>query len=207
MFPVRQEQKFYIIFRRNSVLKSKSKLRFDRRSVDQSVLMSSIHLGPKTKFLMLIVAGLLMWGALSNKRTYRLWTLKHSDNCKFIYFRRRKTAKQHCLLGCYADVSSLIIFTCDSLRRWHESMKCRDRVYTDGCNTVRHPLSWTMISTYRHTSHPIISLTNRALSLSTPPPPAHIVRVHSFHRKPGHGPPLEIMRCARGVKGVRTEEF
>jgi hypothetical protein len=33
--------------------KSKSKLRYDRRSVCQSVLVSSTHLGPKTRFLLL----------------------------------------------------------------------------------------------------------------------------------------------------------
>jgi hypothetical protein len=49
--------------------KSKSKLCYDQRSVGQSVLVSSTHLRPKIRFLILSVAGLLMWGALSDERT------------------------------------------------------------------------------------------------------------------------------------------
>jgi hypothetical protein len=45
------------------------------QSVSQSVLVSSTHLGPKTKFLSLTVAGLLMWGTLSNKRTGLLFII------------------------------------------------------------------------------------------------------------------------------------
>jgi hypothetical protein len=53
VFPVRYELDSYMIFIRNVVFKSKSKLCYDRRSVAQSVLPSSPHLGPKTKFLLL----------------------------------------------------------------------------------------------------------------------------------------------------------
>jgi hypothetical protein len=49
--------------------KSESKLCYDRRSVGQSVLVSSTHLGLTITFLLLPVAGLLMWGALSDERT------------------------------------------------------------------------------------------------------------------------------------------
>jgi hypothetical protein len=42
---------------------------YERRSVGQSVLVSSTHLGLTTKYLLLSVAGLLMWGALSDERT------------------------------------------------------------------------------------------------------------------------------------------
>jgi hypothetical protein len=50
--------------------KPKSKLCYDRRSVGQSVLVSSLHLGPKTRFYYCQrVAGLLMWAALSEERT------------------------------------------------------------------------------------------------------------------------------------------
>jgi hypothetical protein len=52
-----------------------SKLYCDRRSVGQSVLVSSTHMGPRTRFLLLSVAGLLMWGALSDERTGRLQLL------------------------------------------------------------------------------------------------------------------------------------
>jgi hypothetical protein len=54
---------------------SKSKLYYDRRSVGQSVLVSGTHLGPATNFSPSLfnyfqtVAGLLMWGALSDERT------------------------------------------------------------------------------------------------------------------------------------------
>jgi hypothetical protein len=42
---------------------------YDRRSVGQSVLASSTHLGPKTRFYYCqTVAGLLMWSALSDER-------------------------------------------------------------------------------------------------------------------------------------------
>jgi hypothetical protein len=108
------------------------------------------------------VAGLLMWGSLSKKWTdlsfttaagprqrshiYRLLFLrvKHSDNYKFIYFRRRKTEKQHCLLWFYAatDVSSVVIFTSESLRCWLKSMRweCLELLSTHiAVNTVRHP--------------------------------------------------------------------
>jgi hypothetical protein len=47
----------------------KSKLCFDRRSVGQSVLVSSTHLLPTTRFLLLSVAGLLMWGAFPGEGT------------------------------------------------------------------------------------------------------------------------------------------
>jgi hypothetical protein len=47
---------------------SKSKLCYDRRSVGQSVLASSTHLELTTRFILLSVAGLLMWGALSDDR-------------------------------------------------------------------------------------------------------------------------------------------
>jgi hypothetical protein len=52
------------------VSKLKSKLCYDRRSVGQSVLVSSTHLGLTTRFLLVeTVAGLLMWDALSDERT------------------------------------------------------------------------------------------------------------------------------------------
>jgi hypothetical protein len=41
----------------------------------QSVSMSSPHLGPKNRFLLLSVAGLLMWGALSDERTWLSFTI------------------------------------------------------------------------------------------------------------------------------------
>jgi hypothetical protein len=49
---------------------AKVKVYYDRRSVAQSTLVSSTHLGFTTRFLLQqTVAGLLMWGALSDKRT------------------------------------------------------------------------------------------------------------------------------------------
>jgi hypothetical protein len=48
---------------------TKSKFCYDRRSVGQSVFVSSTHRGLTTRFLLLTVAGLLMWGALSDERT------------------------------------------------------------------------------------------------------------------------------------------
>jgi hypothetical protein len=52
-------------------LKSQSsKLCYDRQSVGQSVLVSSTHLGLTTRFYYCqTIAGLLMWGALSDERT------------------------------------------------------------------------------------------------------------------------------------------
>jgi hypothetical protein len=49
--------------------KSKSKLYYDQRSVGQPVLVSSTHLVLTTRFLLLSDSCLLMWGALSDKRT------------------------------------------------------------------------------------------------------------------------------------------
>jgi hypothetical protein len=50
--------------------KSKSKLCYDRRSAGQSVLEQSTHLGLRPDLdYCLTVAGLLIWGALSNERT------------------------------------------------------------------------------------------------------------------------------------------
>jgi hypothetical protein len=49
---------------------AKSKLRYDRRSVGQSVLVSSIHLGLTTRFLFVRpLRVFLMWGTLSDERT------------------------------------------------------------------------------------------------------------------------------------------
>jgi hypothetical protein len=51
----------------HTLKKSKSKLYYDRRSVDQSILVPSTHLGPKTRFLLLsescgfVVVGRLLW--------------------------------------------------------------------------------------------------------------------------------------------------
>jgi hypothetical protein len=47
---------------------SDSPLLYDRRSVGQSILVTSPHLGPKTKFLLLSVSGLLTWGALADEK-------------------------------------------------------------------------------------------------------------------------------------------
>jgi hypothetical protein len=44
--------------------KSKWNLCYDWWSVGQSVLVSSTHMEPKTRFLLLTVMGLLMWGCL-----------------------------------------------------------------------------------------------------------------------------------------------
>jgi hypothetical protein len=58
-----------------SVPALKSKLYYDRRSVGQSVLVSGTHLGPSTNFppslfnYFLTVAGLLLWGALSDEKS------------------------------------------------------------------------------------------------------------------------------------------
>jgi hypothetical protein len=52
-----------------------SKLRYDRRSVGQSVVVSSTHLGPKTRFFLLSVCGLLMWGTHSDERTGLSFTI------------------------------------------------------------------------------------------------------------------------------------
>jgi hypothetical protein len=49
---------------------SESELYYDRRSVGQSVLVSSPHLGLMTRFLLLSDhCGFLIWGALSDERT------------------------------------------------------------------------------------------------------------------------------------------
>jgi hypothetical protein len=49
----------------------KSKLNYDRQSVGQSVLVSGPHLEPMTRFFFffsLTMAGLLLWGTLSDER-------------------------------------------------------------------------------------------------------------------------------------------
>jgi hypothetical protein len=56
-------------------LKSKSKLKYGRRSADQSVLVWGTRLGPATNFsnslfdFFLAVSGLLMWGTLSDEKS------------------------------------------------------------------------------------------------------------------------------------------
>jgi hypothetical protein len=56
--------------RRNAFKISKLKLCYDRRSVGQSLSISSTHLGLKSRlFFCRTVPGLLMWGALSDERT------------------------------------------------------------------------------------------------------------------------------------------
>jgi hypothetical protein len=55
--------------------RSKSKLYYDRRSAGQSALVSSTRLGLRPEFYYcLTVAGLLMWGAISDERTGLLLT-------------------------------------------------------------------------------------------------------------------------------------
>jgi hypothetical protein len=55
---------------------TKSKLCYDRRSVGQSVLVSSIHLGPDTRVVLLpTITGLLMWGALFDGRAGLSFTI------------------------------------------------------------------------------------------------------------------------------------
>jgi hypothetical protein len=44
-------------------------------TVGQPVLVSSPHLGPNTRFLLLSATGLLMWGTLSNERTGLSFTI------------------------------------------------------------------------------------------------------------------------------------
>jgi hypothetical protein len=56
--------------------KSKSKLCYDRRPVGQSVLASSPHLGPKTRFLLLSDSyGFVVSSALSDERTSLSFTI------------------------------------------------------------------------------------------------------------------------------------
>jgi hypothetical protein len=56
-------------------VKSKSKLYYDRQSVGQSFMVSDTHLRPATNFPPALldyfwtVAGLLMWGALSDEKS------------------------------------------------------------------------------------------------------------------------------------------
>jgi hypothetical protein len=56
--------------------KSKSKVCNDRRSVGQSILVSSPILGPRPEFCYCqTIAGLLMWSALSDERTGQPFTI------------------------------------------------------------------------------------------------------------------------------------
>jgi hypothetical protein len=61
-----------------------TELYYDRRSVGQSALVSSTHLGHMTRvyFYCQTIAGLLMWGALSEERTGLSFTMY---NIKYIY--------------------------------------------------------------------------------------------------------------------------
>jgi hypothetical protein len=56
-------------------LSSKSKLCYDQWSFSQSVLVSSPQLGPKTRFLLLLVVALLMWGTHSGERMGLLFAI------------------------------------------------------------------------------------------------------------------------------------
>jgi hypothetical protein len=61
---------------------SESDLYYDRRSVCQSVLVSSPHLGLMTKFLLLSDhCGFLIWGALSDERTGLSFTMYNIFYC------------------------------------------------------------------------------------------------------------------------------
>jgi hypothetical protein len=63
-------------------IKVESKLCYDWRSVGQSVLVSSTHLGLTTRFFCRKFAGSLMWGALSDERTGLSFTIY---NVQYIY--------------------------------------------------------------------------------------------------------------------------
>jgi hypothetical protein len=55
--------------------RSKPQSRYDWRSVGQPVLAPSLIWGPKTRFLLLSVMGLLMWGVLSDERAGLSFTI------------------------------------------------------------------------------------------------------------------------------------
>jgi hypothetical protein len=67
-------------------VKLKLKLCYDRRSVGQSVLESSTHLGLKTRFSFLLVAGLLIWGAISDERTGLTFTMYNAKCTIYLHF-------------------------------------------------------------------------------------------------------------------------
>jgi hypothetical protein len=50
------------------------------RPVGQSVLVSSTSLGPKTRFLLMSVADLSMWGSLFDERTGQSFTIAEGSH-------------------------------------------------------------------------------------------------------------------------------
>jgi hypothetical protein len=88
-------------------IKSKPKLYYERRSVDQSVLVSGTHLGPTTNFsrslfnYLYTVAGLLMWGAFSDEK---------SGEFEFITYQREPDIKHFPQQSFYCCVMRFLRF-------------------------------------------------------------------------------------------------
>jgi hypothetical protein len=82
---------------------SKSKLCYDRRSVCQSVLESSPHLGPKIIFLLVSVADLLTWGAPSDGRAGLSFTIADGLARAVILGSESRGTHSHILLSQIRD--------------------------------------------------------------------------------------------------------
>jgi hypothetical protein len=87
---------------------SQSKLCYDRRSVGQSVLVSSMHLGPKARFYYCqTVAGLLMWGALSDERKGLSFTIASDPRQRSLFVYDARWTHDHVLLSQVRDSRNL----------------------------------------------------------------------------------------------------
>jgi hypothetical protein len=90
----------------HSKSKLKSKLCYDRRSVGQSVLVSSTHLGlTKDFYYCQTVAGLLMWDALSDDRKGLPFTIAASPHQRSHFWDRG--TRDHILLSQIRDSRNL----------------------------------------------------------------------------------------------------
>jgi hypothetical protein len=97
---------------------SKSKLCYDQRSVVRSVLVSSTHLGLKTRvFLSLTFMGLLMWGALSNERVVLSFIMYNVQYYNFTCYDMNAYTIYTRLLSVHAQYSRLCPIFC-SFRLW-----------------------------------------------------------------------------------------
>jgi hypothetical protein len=127
-------------FQLNYSSRQSQKLCYDRRSVGQSVLVSSPHLGLKTRFFCcLTVAGLLIWGTLSNERTDLF--LQRTIYLHFTCYDMNVCTIYTMLLSVQAQSSSLWpIFS--SFRHWTVMVILFHEILDNFCNGHCFLLLW-----------------------------------------------------------------
>jgi hypothetical protein len=88
-------------------LDQSKKLRYGRRSVGQSVMVSSPHLGSKTRFLLLSDSWALLWATLSDERTDLSFTIAAGPRQRSYLRSESRGTHDHILLSQIRDSSNL----------------------------------------------------------------------------------------------------